>query len=173
MCGLDTQPPLLLTTPASWHVAVARRMDGSVRLLPLLHGNHALEPLGEGCTTPPRVACGLDDTAVANRYDRSVKPYLHLDLRASHALTEAPRIELEQLPAESDRVILRYDARIPQAENPRKIQLSWNRAVGYSRDTWFHSEASVVPWEVLRQNPIGVGEVLCPSQAQLHSQTIL
>jgi hypothetical protein len=57
---------------------------------------------------------------------------LHLDLRASNALTKAPRIELEQLPAESDRVILRYDARMPHTENPRTIQLSWDRAVGYT-----------------------------------------
>jgi hypothetical protein len=173
MCGLDGEPPLLLPLQAARHVAPVCCALGSARLLALHHGGHPLETRGEARAAPPRVTGGLDHATVSSHDDRSVKSFLHLDLRAGDALTEAPRIELQQLAAESDRVVTPYDTKVPHAENPLEIQLGRDRAVGSSRGTGLHCETPIVSREVLQQDSIGVGEVLGSRQAEFHGQAVL
>ena len=116
---------------------------------------------------------GLDHATVSSHDDRTVKSFLHLDLRASNALTQAPRIKLQQLAAESDRMVTPHDTKVPHAESPLEIQLSRNRAVRCSRSTGLHCETSIVSREVFQQNSIGVDEVPGPRQAEFHGQSVL
>ena len=174
VCGLDREPPLLLSPQAARNVTSAwRALGSSACILPLPHGDHALETRSEARATPPRVPGGLDHATVSRHDDRTVKSFLHLNLRASDALTQAPRIKLQQLAAESDRVVTPYDTKVPHAESPLEIQLGRNRAVCCSRGTGLHCETSIVSREVFQQNSICVGEVPGPRQTEFHGQSVL